>query len=113
MRKWMRDRLKRPKKNAEAGKAEPAQAPLQPAYYDAPDTIAPAAPIRIAEAEVPPPAAEPQPFTTKLRRRVRRSRNAPQEMATRAAADGGAEADEAAAERRERELHPSPRHRPK
>ncbi len=36
MRKWMRDRLKRPKKNAEASKNEPAQAPLQPAYYDAP-----------------------------------------------------------------------------
>ena len=59
MRKWMRDRLKRPKKNAEAGKNEPAQAPLQPAYYDAPDAIAPAAPIRIAEAEIPSPAPEP------------------------------------------------------
>jgi predicted kinase len=35
MRKWMRDRLKRPKKNAEAGKTGPAQAPLQPAFYDA------------------------------------------------------------------------------
>jgi len=58
MRKWMRDRLKRPKKNAEAGKNEPAQAPLQPAYYDAPDAIAPAAPIRIAEAEIPSPAPE-------------------------------------------------------
>jgi predicted kinase len=34
MRKWMRDRLKRQKKEPEAGKAEPAQAPLQPAYYD-------------------------------------------------------------------------------
>jgi|KBSMisStandDraft_5_1062788.scaffolds.fasta_scaffold12555_5 predicted kinase len=59
MRKWMRDRLKRPKKNTEAGKSEPAQAPLQPAYYDAPETIAPAAPIRIAEADVPSPAPEP------------------------------------------------------
>ena len=55
----MRDRLKRPKKNAEAGKNEPAQAPLQPAYYDAPETLAPAAPIRIAEAEVASPAPEP------------------------------------------------------
>lgn len=35
MRKWMRDRLKRPKKNAEAGKTGPAQAPLRPAFYDA------------------------------------------------------------------------------
>jgi len=59
MRKWMRDRLKRPKKNAEAGKNEPTQAPLQPAYYDAPETLAPAAPIRIAEAEVASPAPEP------------------------------------------------------
>ena len=33
MRKWMRDRLKR--KKPEAGKGEPAPAPLQPAYFDA------------------------------------------------------------------------------
>jgi predicted kinase len=59
MRKWMRDRLKRPKKNAEAGKNEPAQAPLQPAYYDAPDATAPAAPTRIAGADIQPPAPEP------------------------------------------------------
>jgi len=49
MRKWMRDRIKRPKKNAEAGKTGPAQAPLQPAYYDA-DPSAPTA--RTAETEV-------------------------------------------------------------
>jgi len=35
MRKWMRDRLKRRKKEPEASKAEPPQAPLQPAYFDA------------------------------------------------------------------------------
>ncbi|MGA9814423.1 MAG: AAA family ATPase [Terriglobales bacterium] len=58
MRKWMRDRLKRPKKNAEAGKNGPAQAPLQPTYYDASDAVAPAAPIRIAEVEIQPPASE-------------------------------------------------------
>ena len=40
----MRDRLKRPKKSEEAGKSEPAQAPLQPAYYDAADASTPAAP---------------------------------------------------------------------
>jgi predicted kinase len=51
MRKWMRDRLKRPKKNAEAGKSEPAQAPLQPAYYDAAEAPAPAAPTKLAEPE--------------------------------------------------------------
>jgi predicted kinase len=58
MRKWMRDRLKRPKKNAEAAKSGPAQAPLQPAYYDAADAIAPAAPTRGAEAEIQPLAPE-------------------------------------------------------
>lgn len=49
----MRDRLKRPKKNAEAGKSGPAQAPLQPAYYDAPEAAAPAAPNKpeLGEAE--------------------------------------------------------------
>ncbi len=56
MRKWMRDRLKRPKKNTETGKSEPAQAPLQPAYYDAPEAPASAAPKILAEPE----AAEPE-----------------------------------------------------
>lgn len=49
MRKWMRDRLKRPKKNAEAGKSEPAQKPLQPAYYDSADAPVSAAPTKAAE----------------------------------------------------------------
>jgi predicted kinase len=35
MRKWMSDRLKRRKKSQEAKPSEPAQAPLQPAYFDA------------------------------------------------------------------------------
>jgi predicted kinase len=56
MRKWMRDRLKRPKKNTEAGKSEPAQAPLQPAYYDAAEGSATAAPRILDEPE----AAEPE-----------------------------------------------------
>src|ERR1700730_3843318 len=34
MRKWMRDRLKRPKKTPQEGKGEPGPAPLQPAYFD-------------------------------------------------------------------------------
>ena len=102
MRKWMRDRLKRPKKNAEAGKNEPAQAPLQPAYYDAPDAITPAAPIRIAEAEVPSPAPEPPAIHDETpEARPSQPQRLP-EMATRAADGGGAEADEAAAERRDR-----------
>jgi predicted kinase len=35
MRKWMSDRLKRRKKPQEAKPSEPAQAPLQPAYFEA------------------------------------------------------------------------------
>ncbi|MGA9800685.1 MAG: AAA family ATPase [Terriglobales bacterium] len=58
MRKWMRDRLKRPKKNAEAGKSEPAQAPLQPAYYDTPEAPAATVPMRIAEAKTAEPEIE-------------------------------------------------------
>ncbi len=34
MRKWMSDRIKRRKKEPDGNKAEPAQAPLQPAYFD-------------------------------------------------------------------------------
>jgi predicted kinase len=49
MRKWMSDRLKRRKKTKEAKPSEPAQAPLQPAYFEA-DT-APAEPARSDEAE--------------------------------------------------------------
>ena len=56
MRKWMRDRLKRPKKNTEAGKSEPAQAPLQPAYYETAEAPAAVAPRILAEPE----AAEPE-----------------------------------------------------
>lgn len=60
MRKWMRDRLKRPKKNTEAGKSEPAQAPLQPAYYDA-DASTPVARPSVAKTEVgKPDAVEPE-----------------------------------------------------
>ncbi|MGH9502048.1 MAG: AAA family ATPase [Terriglobales bacterium] len=59
MRKWMRDRLKRPKKNTEGNQSGPAQAPLQPAFYDAADASAPAAPIRPAESETQP---APQPL---------------------------------------------------
>jgi predicted kinase len=43
MRKWMRERLKRRKKKseAEAKPAEPQQAPLQPAYFDAEEPSVP------------------------------------------------------------------------
>jgi predicted kinase len=61
MRKWMRDRLKRPKKNTDGGKSEPAQAPLQPAYYDAADAPALAAPSKSSEAENAPPEIETLP----------------------------------------------------
>ena len=56
----MRDRLKRPKKNAESSKSEPAQAPLQPAYYDAPEN-APAASPKSAQAETAAPEMEARP----------------------------------------------------
>ena len=56
----MRDRLKRPKKNAESSKSEPARAPLQPAYYDAPENPPPA-PAKSAEPETAEPEIEVQP----------------------------------------------------
>jgi predicted kinase len=55
MRKWMRERMKRRKKTPEKGTA-PAQAPLQPAYFDA---EAPGMPA--AEANPPEPPPEPSP----------------------------------------------------
>jgi len=63
MRKWMRDRLKRPKKSEEAGKSQPAQAPLQPAYYDAADTSTPAAPTIVSEPRIVEAEIETQPAT--------------------------------------------------
>ncbi len=56
----MRDRLKRPKKNAETSKSGPAQAPLQPAYYDAPEN-SPAAPPKLAQPETAEPEMEARP----------------------------------------------------
>jgi predicted kinase len=49
MRKWMSDRLKRRKKPKESKPSEPAQAPLQPAYFDA--ETAPAEPVKATEPE--------------------------------------------------------------
>jgi predicted kinase len=62
MRKWMRDRLKRPKKTEEAGKSQPAQAPLQPAYYAA-DASSPAAPTVVSEPRIMEAEIEAQPAT--------------------------------------------------
>jgi predicted kinase len=53
MRKWMRDRLKRRKKETDSGPTEAAPAPLQPAFYDD-------APLR-PEAEAPAPSPPSQP----------------------------------------------------
>jgi predicted kinase len=114
MRKWMRDRLKRPKKSEEAGKSQPVQAPLQPAYYDAADASDPAAPTivsepRIVEAEIetqPPPepaamedSAEPRAVPaarpsggTDPRRRRRRGRGGRGRGGTQAAARAAASA---------------------
>jgi predicted kinase len=49
MRKWMSDRLKRRKKPKEPKASEPAQAPLQPAYFDA--DAAPPEPVKEAAPE--------------------------------------------------------------
>ncbi len=43
MRKWMRERLQRRKKNAAPPTDQPAAPPLQPAYFDVDETSAPAA----------------------------------------------------------------------
>ena len=51
MRKWMRDRLKRGKKDS--GKAEEKTAPLQPAYFDAESTAPATAPEQPEAAPIP------------------------------------------------------------
>ncbi len=82
MRKWMRDRLKRRKKNTEAAEA-PSQAPLQPAYFEAgaqaPEPVEVDVPVpepEVAEVEPvdTPGAASPsvQPASGNQRRRRRR-----------------------------------------
>jgi predicted kinase len=53
MRKWMSERLKRRKKDPDKAKSEPAQAPLQPAFYD----TEPAHPEPPAEVTSPTPVA--------------------------------------------------------
>jgi predicted kinase len=62
MRKWMRERLQRRKKGPEKAAAEPAPAPLQPAFYD----TAPPAENHVAPPAEPPaePAVEAQPQST-------------------------------------------------
>ena len=68
MRKWMSERLKRRKKEPEKAGAEPAPAPLQPAFYDTePAKPGPAAEVsHAASAPLQPeaaqdiPTAEPQ-----------------------------------------------------
>jgi len=86
MRKWMSERLKRRKKPQESKPSEPAQTPLQPAYFEAQDAPA-AEPVvphepEAAAAPEPPAAAEaPDPWNKKEdvgagdpRRRRRRGR---------------------------------------
>jgi predicted kinase len=67
MRKWMRERLKRRKKSDAPQPAEPAQAPLQPAYFDAQEAPA-AEPAQdtepeVAAAEEAEPSAEAAPVS--------------------------------------------------
>jgi predicted kinase len=61
MRKWMRERVKRRKKAPETGTAEPAQAPLQPAFYDVePPAAEPPAKVTQPEIAAPPVEQEQQ-----------------------------------------------------
>ena len=58
MRKWMRERMKRRPKPPEKGKAESAQAPLQPAYFNA--DVAASSPAReVQEPESQSPESQP------------------------------------------------------
>jgi predicted kinase len=69
MRKWMRDRLKRRKKEPEGG-SEKTPAPLQPAFYDtevpsaAPAAEVPQPAVEAREAHEEPPAEVPAPSQT-------------------------------------------------
>jgi predicted kinase len=88
MRKWMRDRLKRRKKEPEAGAAEATQAPLQPAFYDnevakspapekesEPITAEPAEQSEAADADSPSVSGQPENSEgDPARRRRRRGR---------------------------------------
>jgi predicted kinase len=63
MRKWMRERLQRRKKSPETKPSEPAQAPLQPAYFEAGTSPEPAVAGRPgAEPVMDSPAPEPPAF---------------------------------------------------
>ncbi len=59
MRKWMRERMKRRGKPPEKGKGESAQAPLQPAYFDADVPVS--SPSREAQEPESPSAESPLP----------------------------------------------------
>src|SRR6059036_3154305 len=59
MRKWMRERMKRRGKPPEKGKVESAQAPLQPAYFDADVPVS--SPSREAQEPESPSAESPLP----------------------------------------------------
>ena len=116
MRKWMRDRLKRPKKNAEAGKSEPAQAPLQPAYYDAADASRRRlqSSIKPNEAEFNRPRRNLQHSRRRLGRRARRQPQRPgRKWTTRAADGGGDRGGRGRGGTQGARTRPSPRHHPK
>src|SRR6266576_1747740 len=61
MRKWMRERLQRRKKSPETKPSEPAQAPLQPAYFEADASPAPAVDRQENEPEADAAPAEAEP----------------------------------------------------
>jgi predicted kinase len=61
MRKWMRERLQRRKKAPETKPSEPAQAPLQPAYFEGEASPAPAVDRKEAKPETEAVPAETEP----------------------------------------------------
>jgi predicted kinase len=103
MRKWMSDRLKRRKKSQEAKSGEPAQAPLQPAYFDADAASAESAPPEAsAEAgllETPEPEEAPVAVQGPEREPPQRAQERPRRRRTRGGRGrGGQRSGKAAAQ---------------
>jgi predicted kinase len=75
MRKWMSDRIKRRKKEPDGNKAEPAQAPLQPAYFESEAAASPAKHQRSDDARPVIGENQPAEAESKLSARMRDSRD--------------------------------------
>ena len=80
MRKWMSERLKRRKKDPDKSKSEPAQAPLQPAFYD----------TEPAHPEPPPEGTRATPVTLQPESSQEMAPSQPQAVQPRPAVNGDA-----------------------